>query len=110
MPNIGCHVQLADGPFAILMKEFGIEPPNLSHKPDDIDIDWFKRFQEMQGIKRKGRSSLHKWTCPMCGLNARMGIKGDPLIRHNPCEQKTGHAVFFVQMDGKSHTIYKDSK
>jgi len=108
MPNIGCHIKLADGPFAILMKELGIEPPDLSQKPPEIDIDWFKWFQEMQGKKRKGRSSLHRWTCPVCGLNARMGIKGDPLIRHDPCEQKTGHAVLFVQLDGLPHTIYKD--
>ena len=108
MPNIGCHIKLADGSFAILMKELGIEPPNTLDKPDNLKIDWFKWYQEAQGKERKGRSSLHKWTCPVCGLNARMGIKGDPLIRHDPCEQKTGHAVFFVQLDGLPHTIYED--
>ncbi len=30
------------------------------------------------------------------------------MIRHDPCEQKTGHAVFFIQVDGLTHTINKD--
>jgi RNase P subunit RPR2 len=29
---------------------------------------------------KKGRSSLHKWTCPECGLNARIGIKRRPRV------------------------------
>jgi len=109
MPAIGCHTRLADGPFALLMKELGIEPPDISQKPEDISIDWFKWFLDSLGKRRKGKSSLHKWTCPECGLNARMGIKDNPMIRHEPCELKTGHAVFFVQVDGLSHTIYKDN-
>lgn len=110
MPGVGCHIQLADGAFAILMHELGIEPPNTSQRPDDLSIDWFKWFLESEGRGRKGRSTLHKWTCPECGLNIRIGIKGNPEIRHEPCEQKSGHTVFFVQNDGKAHTIYRDSQ
>ena len=108
MPGVGCHTRLADGPFALLMKELGIEPPDISKKPEEITIDWFKWFLDSLGKRRKGKSSLHKWTCPECGLNARMGVKDNPMIRHEPCEQKTGHAVFFVQVDGLSHTIFQD--
>ncbi len=57
---------------------------------------------------RKGKSTLKKWKCPVCGLNARMGIKDNPTIRHDLREQKIGHALFFVQMDGLKHTIYQD--
>ncbi|MFH1446876.1 MAG: hypothetical protein ABIG43_05650 [Chloroflexota bacterium] len=98
---------MADGSFAILMKELGIASPDLSKKPKELNKDWFKWYLDFQGKRRKGKSTLHKWTCPVCGLNARMGIKGDPRIRHDTCEQKTGLAVFFIQVDGLPHTIYK---
>jgi len=104
----GYHTKLADGPFALLMKELGIEPPELPETDEQPDIDWYKWFLDIQGKRRKGRSSLHKWTCPVCGLNARIGIKDNPMIRHEPCEQKTGCKVFFVQLDGLDHTIYKN--
>jgi hypothetical protein len=107
MPDVGCHTRLADGAFAILMKELGVEPPALQEKPDDIGIDWFKWFLDSQGKGRVGISTLHKWVCPECGMNARIGIKGNPEIRHDPCEDKTGHPVFFIRADGKSHTIFK---
>jgi len=107
-PGQGYHIRLADGPFSLLMKELGIDPPILPKTEEEPNIDWYKWFLDIQGKRRKGRSSLHKWTCPVCGLNARMGIKDDPLIRHEPCEKKTGHEVFFVQMDNAKHTIYKD--
>jgi hypothetical protein len=107
MPGVGCHIKLADGPFAILMKELGIKPPDLSHIPDELDFDWFLWFLEKEGKRRKGKSTLNKWTCPECGLNARIGIKGNPEIRHDPCEQKTGHAVFLVRADELANTIYE---
>jgi hypothetical protein len=110
MPGVGCHVRLADGIFANMMKELGIDPPTLAEKPDDLDIDWFKWFLDSLGKSKKGTSTLHKWTCPECGLNVRIGIKDNPQIRHDPCEQKTGHPVFFFQADGKSHTIFKNEK
>lgn len=108
MPGVGCHIRLADGPFALLMKEIGVNPPELPKQTDEFNIDWFKWYLDTLGKRRKGKSSLHKWTCPECGLNARMGIKDDPMIRHEPCEQKTNHTVFFVRADGLSHTIYKE--
>ena len=104
----GYHTKLADGPFKLLMKELGIEPPELPETDEQPDIDWYKWFLDIQGKRRKGRSSLHKWTCPVCGLNVRIGIKDNPIIRHEPCEQKTGSKVFFVQLDGLDHTIYKN--
>ena len=107
-PGIGCHTRLADGPFALLMNEMGIEPPKLPIMDEEPNMDWYKWFLDYEGKRRKGKSSLHKWTCPECGLNARMGIKDNPMIRHEPCELKTGHAVFFVKLDGLEHTIYKD--
>jgi len=108
-PGHGYHTHLADGPFALLMREMGIEPPDLPKTDEEPNMDWYKWFLDFQGKRRKGRSSLHKWTCPECGLNARMGIKDNPMIRHEPCEIKTGHAVFFVQKDGLKHTFYKDN-
>ena len=110
MPGVGYHTRLADGPFAVLMDEIGINPPDFPKQKEEINIDWFKWYLDKLGKRRKGKSSLHKWTCPECGLNARMGIKGDPMMRHEPCEQKTNHAVFFVRADGLNHTIYKDDK
>jgi len=106
MPGVGCHVRLADGSFAVLMKELGIPPPVLNEKLEDLDIDWFKWFLNSLGKGRKGKSSLHKWTCPECGLNARFGIKGDPQIVHEPCSRKKGERVFFVRADGLTHTIF----
>lgn len=58
---------------------------------------------------RKGKSTLKKWTCPECGLNARKGIKGNPMIRHEPYDKKIDHTVYFIQADGLPHTIYKDN-
>jgi hypothetical protein len=101
MPGVGCHTRLADGAFAILMKELGIEPPDLGDKLDGLDIDWFKWFLDSQGKGRKGTSTLHKWTCSECGLKVRIGIKGNPEIRHDPCEQKTGKRVFFIEREEK---------
>jgi len=98
----GYHLKVADGPFAVLMKELGVEPPDLSQKPPDIDWDWFKWLLDYFGKKPKGKSSLTKWECPECGLNVRMGIKGNPELRHDPCEKKTGHSVFLIRSDGSA--------
>jgi hypothetical protein len=92
MPGVGCHISLADGVFENLMNELGI-------KPNDLRKDWFKWFLDTSGERRKGQSSLKKWVCPECGLNVRIGIKSDPQIRHEPCERKTGHDVFFVKSE-----------
>lgn len=96
---------MADGAFELLMQELGIQPPDLSQKTDDLD--WFKWLLKFMGKSRQGTSTLHKWTCPECGLNARIGIKGDPEIVHEPCSQIKGEKVFFVRADGLSHTIFQ---
>lgn len=98
-PNVGSHFTPADvgSPFDILMKEMGIE------RPVDVPTVEDKRGRRLSwfeiGKREKGRSSLTKWTCPECGLNARIGIKGDPYIIHAPCTEKTGKLVFFVRVD-----------
>lgn len=97
----GYHLKLADGPFAVLMKELGIDPPDLSQQPANIDWDWFKWFLDYLGKKPKGKSSLTKWECPECGMKVRMGIKGDPLLRHDPCEKTTGGPVFLIRSNEK---------
>jgi len=95
--GVGCHTKLADGPFSILMRELGITPPDLQKQMKELGKDWFFQWLESQDKRRKGKSTLNKWSCPVCGLNARIGIKGNPELRHDPCEKKTGHPVFFVQ-------------
>jgi len=51
------------------------------------------------GKRKKGRSSLHKWTCPECGLNVRMGKARDPKLRHHTCETIVGYPVFLIPGD-----------
>lgn len=105
MPGRGCHIAVADGPFELLMKEMGIERPGMPPTLDPLKIDWFKLLIDGLGKQTKGRSSLTKWTCPECGLNARIGIKDNPQIRHDPCEQKLGRPVFFIKADGLTHQM-----
>ena len=96
MPVVGCHVAVADGVFAGLMAELGIERPQGIPRDEGEKTpkrDWFKPEKE------KGRSSLHKWKCPECGLNVRMGIAGDPMLRHHTCETTAGHPVFLIPGD-----------
>jgi hypothetical protein len=96
----GAHFQIADAdsPFGILMKEWGIK------RPDEITIelppgmDWFKFLAEGEKPVR-GRSTLKKWCCPECGLNVRMGIAGDPMLRHHTCEEAVGQPVFLIPGD-----------
>jgi len=103
----GFHTKLADEPFAVLMKELGVEQPEeLPTLPPELNIDWFKWLLKELGKEKKGISTLTKWTCPECGLNARIGIKGNPEMVHDPCSEKVGHKVFFVKADGLKHTIY----
>jgi len=99
LPDVGCHTAPADegSPFAILMREMGIERPTnvpTAEGKKGRRLDWFEI-----GKKEKGRSSLSKWQCPVCGLNARIGIKGDPQIIHAPCSVECGQPVFFVRVN-----------
>jgi len=102
-PIVGSHYQVADGVFAQLMGELSIP------KPDDVPRaegkrDWFRPERE------KGRSTLHKWTCPDCGLAVRIGIQSDPHLVHDVCSEIKGEKVFLVKHDGLSHVIYKGNQ
>lgn len=64
MPVVGCHVKPADGLFAQIMKEYGIERPQGQREiPEGNDMDWWKFFGDLFKAPPKGRSSLTKWTC-----------------------------------------------
>jgi hypothetical protein len=108
LPIVGAHTAVADGVFAQLMAELGLPRPEDVPRIDwtkaggkPIKRDWFRPEPE------KGRSTLHKWTCPDCGLRVRVGIKGNPELVHDVCSEIKGQKVFLVQDDGRSHTIYK---
>lgn len=62
VPVVGCHYQVADpnSPFGIMMAELGIKRPDDVPRAEGVKIkdDWFEI-----GKKRKGRSSLSKWSC-----------------------------------------------
>lgn len=76
MPVKGCHIAVADGVFAKLMAEFGIERPDDVPTMDGLKIDWFKFLKDPEGKERKGTSTLKKWCCPEYRLKVRMGIAG----------------------------------
>jgi hypothetical protein len=96
----GYHLRPADGVFREFMKELGIHPAEDAAKaPADPDTDWFRWLIKYWGQERKGKSTLKKWCCPECGLNVRMGIAGDPMLRHHTCEEAVGHPVFLVPGD-----------
>jgi hypothetical protein len=57
MPDIGCHVAVADEPFSILMKEWGVERADDIPK-DDRNMDWFKFLIKLKGKEVKGKSSF----------------------------------------------------
>ena len=107
MPVKGSHAAVADGVFAQLMEELGIERPDMPPTMDALKIDWFKFLSGFDGKERKGTSTLKKWTCPECGMNVRMGISGNPELIHHPCSEKLGEKVFLVRDDGLKHTIYE---
>ncbi len=96
----GYHLRPADGVFQDFMKELGIYPAEEAFKaPPDPDMDWFRWLIKYRGQERKGKSTLKKWCCPECGLNVRMGIAGDPVLRHHTCETVVGHPVFLIPGD-----------
>lgn len=103
MPNIGCHVAVADGVFAQLMEEFGIPRPSdvptidwtrAGGKP--IRRDWFKPSKE------NGKSTLKKWECA-CGQKIRVGKEDWPGAICKSCGTE------YVKMDGLSHIIYQSN-
>jgi hypothetical protein len=94
----GYHNRLADldSPFGLLMKEWGVEPPEET-PAGTISIDWFK----FTAGDRKGRSTLIKWQCPECKTSVRYTRKDDPMLLHLPC------GTVFVRADAVNQTIYK---
>jgi hypothetical protein len=76
-PGVGSHMDVADegSPFAILMKELGIERPAdvpRAQSPRDERKDYFRR-----GEQRPGRSTLTSYQCG-CGEKIRVGKKEWP--------------------------------
>jgi len=111
MPGSGVHTQIATpgSPIDILLREVGIRPPEKAYeKPEDSNISWADWLIVIGGGEtKKGRSSLNNWVCPECRLHARIGIKGNPEIVHDPCSEKLGRKVFFVRAEILHQTIYK---
>jgi len=83
------------------MDELWIERPDDVPRDEGVKRDWFRPEKE------RGRSTLHKWECPGCGLKVRIGIKDDPRLVHDVCSEKKGEKVFLVNHDGLRHTIYE---
>ena len=102
MPTAGCHIAVEDGPFAQLLRERGIP------RPEDVptEMEEFKK-NCFRPTPEKGRSSLHKWDCPNCGLSVRIGANRDPRLVHDVCSELRGEKVFLVQHDGLRRTIFK---
>src|SRR5215216_4877305 len=59
--------------------------------------------------KPRGKSTLHKWVCPDCGLSVRIGINSDPRLVHDVCSGIKGEKVFLVEHDGLKHTIFENT-
>lgn len=77
-PDVGCHIAVADGTFAQLMLELGIERPDDVPRDKSKKIDWFKPEKE------KGKSTLKKWECG-CGQKVRVGKEDWPGAICNHC-------------------------
>ena len=82
-PVVGSHYQVAeaDSPFGRIMNGLGIPRPKGVPRVEG-KRDWFRPTKE------KGKSTLHKWECPNCGLALRVGIKGDIDSTHDACGTK----------------------
>ena len=100
MPGVGCHTTVADEPFSILMAEWGLKRPGDVPR-DDRKVDWFINPGDLK--KRKGKSTLAKWTCGC--QNARIGTKEFCATCNKP---ECGNV--FVLADGLTHTIYEGER
>ena len=100
LPVIGCHMAVADGVFAQLMGELGIERPTDVPTSTEwtrtggIRGDWFRPAQE------RGRSTLKKWECS-CGQKVRVGREDWPGAVCNNCKTE------YIRADGLRQIIYK---
>jgi hypothetical protein len=77
----GYHTQPADGKFAELMQEFGIV-----------------RAAEVAVEVTKGRSTLHKWECPECGLILRVGVMDDIQVSCVSCTELLDQMILFTKV------------
>lgn len=81
-PGVGSHYAVADqdSPFGYLMREYGIE------RPADVPRDEMKpreNWWTFGAEAPKGKSTLFKWMCAVCGLAIRAGMSGNIDITHN---------------------------
>jgi len=108
----GVHTKPATpgSPLDILLKEQGIYPPEGAYDTAyDNKTNWAYYLVYKDKEKPKGRSTLHKWVCPDCGLAVRIGIGSDPHLVHDVCSEIKGEKVFLVNNDGLKHTIYESA-
>ncbi len=70
LPVIGCHWKMADGPFEVLMREYGIPKPEEIYEP----VGKGEKRNYWDKEKKEGKSTLSKWACG-CGQVARIGKK-----------------------------------
>lgn len=107
----GVHTRPAApySPIDIFLKEHGIYPPRGAYNVLNYDgkTSWASLLFSKDRPMRRGKSTLHKWVCPDCGLNVRIGIGSDPMLVHDVCSEMKGAKVFLVKDDGRKHTIYK---
>jgi len=105
----GVHTQPATpgSPIDILLREHGIFPPEGAYSISKLNKEnWGYYLVYKDKEKPKGRSTLHKWVCPDCGLAVRIGIRSDPRLVHDVCSEIKGEKVFLVRHDNLIHTIY----
>jgi hypothetical protein len=98
----GVHTKPATlgSPVDLFLRRHGITPPEgVEEAGYDGKSNWSKLVTYKDKEKPKGRSSLTKYTCPNCGLNARIGVKEDPMLVHAPCGS--------LLIKAESGTIYK---
>jgi hypothetical protein len=83
--------------FGSLTRELGIPRPDDVPRIEGKSLkrDWFRRQPE------KGRSTLHPWICPNCGLKLRATIKGEINSTHDDC------GVKYIRAGDLDRTIYK---
>jgi hypothetical protein len=93
----------------IFLREHGIHPPKDAYNVLNYDgkTSWASLLFAKDKPVKKGKSTLHKYTCPCCGLNVRIGVKEDPGIIHHKCSVEKGENVFFVKFEAGEQTIYK---
>jgi hypothetical protein len=97
MPDVGCHVAVADGVFAQLMSELGIERPADVPRVVGKKLDWFKPE------KVSGRSTLKKWECS-CGQKIRVGKEDWPGATCKSCGTE------YIKVDSLGQLIYQAEK